>query len=87
MVGPYESRILIWHRICAKWELTAFPLDERNVRAVGASLKTGRYRSSAQYFSAAAFYQARRMHTVVPPHVRAIVRDCAIGAQASGPRL
>ena len=49
-MGPYESRILVWRRLCAKWELPAFPLDERNVRAVAASLKRGRYRSSEQYF-------------------------------------
>ncbi|CAE6912109.1 unnamed protein product [Symbiodinium sp. CCMP2592] len=75
-IGPYESRILTWRQICAKWELPAFPLDERNVRAVGASLKRGRYRSSEQYFSAAASHQVRRMHTVVPGHIKAMIRDC-----------
>ena len=75
-VGPYESRILVWRKLCAKWELPAFPLDERNVRAVGASLKRGRYRSSEQYFSAAASYQLRRLHLTVPSHVKAVIRDC-----------
>ena len=74
--GPYESRILVWRRLCAKWELPAFPLDERNVRAVAASLKRGRYRSSEQYFSAAASFQVRRLHMPVPSHLRAIIRDC-----------
>ena len=75
-MGPYESRILVWRRLCAKWELPAFPLDERNVRAVAASLKRGRYRSSEQYFSAAASFQVRRLHMAVPAHLRAIIRDC-----------
>ena len=75
-IGPYESRLLVWRRICAKWDVPAFPLDDRNVRAVAASLKRGRYRSSEQYFSAAAAHQARRLHMTVPPHIRSIIRDC-----------
>ena len=54
-MGPYESRLLVWRRICAQWEVPAFPLDERNVRAVAASLKRGRYRSSEQYFFCCGF--------------------------------
>ncbi|OLP77802.1 hypothetical protein AK812_SmicGene42098 [Symbiodinium microadriaticum] len=75
-MGPYESSLLVWCRLCAQWEVPAFPLDERNVRAVAASLKRGRYRSSEQYFSAAASFQVRRLHLAVPSHVRAIIRDC-----------
>ena len=75
-IGPYESRLLVWRRICAKWDVPAFPLDDRNVRAVAASLKRGRYRSSEHYFSAAASHQARRLHMTVPPHIRSIIRDC-----------
>ena len=52
------------------------PLDDQNVRAVAASLKRGRYRSAEQYFSAAASFQARRLHSSVPPHIRACMRDC-----------
>ncbi|CAE7460584.1 unnamed protein product [Symbiodinium microadriaticum] len=75
-VGPYESRLVVWRRICAKWDVPAFPLDDRNVRAVAASLKRGRYRSSEQYFSAAASHQTRRLHMTVPAHIRSIIRDC-----------
>ena len=75
-VGPYESRLVVWRRLCAKWDVPAFPLDDRNVRAVAASLKRGRYRSSEQYFSAAASHQVRRLHMTVPAHVRSIIRDC-----------
>ena len=75
-VGPYESRLQVWRRLCVKWEVFAFPLDHENVRAVGASLKRGRYRSAEQYYSAAASFQARRLHSSVPAHIRACMRDC-----------
>ena len=74
--GPHESRLQVWHKLCSKWEVNAFPLDHTNIRAVGASLKWGRYRSAERYYSAAATFQSRRLHCAVPAHLRASIRDC-----------
>ena len=51
---PEASRLAVWHRLCQAWGVPPFPLDAENVRAVGACLKKGQYRSAAQYNSAAA---------------------------------
>ncbi|CAE7666505.1 rlmN1 [Symbiodinium sp. CCMP2592] len=75
-VGPMESRLLVWRRLCEAWEVPSFPLDEKNIRAIGASLKRGRYRSAAQYYSAAISFQARRLHMPVQPFARAMIKDC-----------
>ncbi|CAE7815603.1 unnamed protein product [Symbiodinium sp. CCMP2592] len=75
-IGPMESRLLVWRRLCEAWEVTAFPLDDKNVRAVGASLKRGRYRSAAQYYSAAVSFQVRRLHIALQPYIKALIRDC-----------
>eukprot|EP00439_Symbiodinium_sp_Y106_P035487 s3692_g4.t1 len=75
-VGPMESRLLVWRRLCEAWEVPSFPLDEKNIRAVGASLKRGQYRSAAQYYSAAVSFQARRLRLSLPPFAKALIKDC-----------
>ena len=32
-VGPMESRLLVWRRLCEAWEVPSFPLAEKNIRA------------------------------------------------------
>ncbi|CAE7455635.1 setd6 [Symbiodinium necroappetens] len=75
-VGPMESRLAVWKRICLAWDVAPFPLDIQNVRMVGASLKRGGYRSAAQYYAAATSWQQRQLHTPVPQAVRFTIRDC-----------
>ena len=51
--APIESRWKTWQRLCAARSLDPLPLTQEKIFKVGALLKEGKYRSSAQYFSVA----------------------------------
>ena len=51
--APIESRWKTWQRLCASRALDPLPLTQEVIFKVGALLKEGKYRSSAQYFSVA----------------------------------
>ena len=51
--APIESRWKTWQRLCASRSLDPLPLTQEVIFKVGALLKEGKYRSSAQYFSVA----------------------------------
>ena len=70
-----ESRVRTFLAICTAWEVVPFPLTPECVKAVGASLKAGRYRSSHLYFQAAINHQIRRYGLVVEPFIRALIKD------------
>ena len=71
-----EARVRTYMALMRCWELPAFPLDSNNVRAFGASLKAGAYKSSAVYYSAICAHQQRVLKTAVPPIVKLGIRDC-----------
>ena len=71
-----DSRIRTFFlALCTAWEVAAFPLTPECVRAVGASLKAGAYRSPQLYFQAAINHQVRRYGMPVEPYLRAIIKD------------
>lgn len=70
-----ESRVRTFLALCTAWEIAAFPLTPECVKAVGASLKAGRYRSSHLYFQAAINHQIRRYGMTVEPFIRALIKD------------
>ena len=70
-----ESRVRTFLALCTAWEVAAFPLRPECVKAVGASLKAGRYRSSHLYFQAAINHQIRRYGLTVEPFIRALIKD------------
>ncbi|CAE7817075.1 unnamed protein product [Symbiodinium sp. KB8] len=51
--APIESRWQTWQRLCAARSLDPLPMTQEKIFKVGALLKEGKYRSSAQYFSVA----------------------------------
>ena len=71
-----EARVRTYMALMRCWELPAFPLDNFNIRAFGASLKAGAYKSSAVYFSAICAHQQRVLRTSVPSIVKLGIRDC-----------
>ena len=71
-----ESRLRTYRVICNAWEMEPFPLSMSNVRAFGASMKKGSYRSAAVYYQTLCTYQQRNLSTDVPPLVRRCIRDC-----------
>lgn len=70
-----DSRLRTFLALCTAWEVTAFPLTHECVRAVGASLKAGAYRSPQLYFQTAINHQVRRYGLPVEPYLRAIIKD------------
>ena len=56
------------------WEVPLLPLTVRTVRLLGASLKAGRYRSAAQYLSAAK-QAAERADQTLSPSILSALRD------------
>ena len=70
-----DSRIRTYLALCTAWEVSAFPLSPECIKAVGASLKAGAYRSPQLYFQAAINHQVRRYGLPVEPYIRAIIKD------------
>ncbi len=70
-----DSRVRSFLALCTAWEIPAFPLTPECVKAVGASLKAGAYRSPQLYFQAAINHQVRRYGMPVEPYIRAIIKD------------
>ena len=70
-----DSRVRSFLALCTAWEVPAFPLTPECVKAVGASLKAGAYRSPQLYFQAAINHQIRRYGLPVEPYIRAIIKD------------
>ena len=71
-----ESRLRTYRIICDAWEVEPFPLSMTNIRAFGASMKQGGYRSASVYFQTLCTFQQRNLSTEVPPLVRRCIRDC-----------
>ena len=71
-----EARVRTYLALMRAWELPAFPLDSSNIRAFGASMKAGGYRSCAVYFSAVCSHQTRVLQTPIPALVKLSIRDC-----------
>ena len=59
-LGPRNSMWNTWCRICTAWQISPLPLTPETVTCVAASLKSGRYKSAANYFS-----RARQEHISV----------------------
>ena len=71
-----EARVRTYLALMRAWELPAFPLDSSNIRAFGASMKAGGYRSCAVYFSAVCSHQQRVLQTPISALVKLGIRDC-----------
>ena len=71
-----ESRLRTYRVICNAWEIEPFPLSMFGIRAFGASLKRGGYRSAAVYFQTLCTFQQRNLSTEVSPLIRRCIRDC-----------
>ena len=71
-----ESRLRTYRVICDAWEIEPFPLSMTNVRAFGASMKQGGYRSASVYYQTLCTFQQRNLSTEVTPLVRRCIRDC-----------
>ena len=71
-----ESRLRTYRVICNAWEIEPFPLSMFGIRAFGASMKRGGYRSAAVYFQTLCTFQQRNLSTEVSPLIRRCIRDC-----------
>ena len=72
----HEARLRTYLALCSVWSVTPWPLSFENIRAFGASLKSGGYRSAGIYFQSLCSHQQRVLHTPVPPMIRHCIKDC-----------
>ena len=70
-----NSRVRFYEAVCRTWGLEAWPLSRESVRAFGACLKAGAYRSVAVYFSALIGHQVRTMWQAPSPELRRCIHD------------
>ena len=59
-----DSRVRMYEEICQAWGVASWPITHDSLRCFAASLKHGRYRSAALYFSSVFGHQTR---TLVQP--------------------
>ena len=71
-----EARLRTYLAICTVWEIPPWPLTSENIRAFGASMKQGGYRSAGIYFQSLCSYQQRTLRTPIPPMIRYCIKDC-----------
>ena len=79
---PVASRIRFIHRALAEWGWTAWPPSYEKIRALGAVLKAGGYRSAAHYLSQYKVSGERRGYHFDGPLLRALAdykRSCERG--------
>ena len=72
----HEARLRTYLAICTLWELPPWPLTSENIRAFGASMKQGGYRSAGIYFQSLCSHQQRALRTPIPPMIRYCIKDC-----------
>ena len=73
--GPNDARWTTWCKICEAWKIDPVPLSTYVIEKVGASLRKGGYRSSAQYFSRARKEHVQVTGMPVPAPVEIAIRD------------
>ena len=73
--GPNDARWTTWCKICEAWKIDPVPLSTDVSEKVGASLRKGGYRSSAQYFSRARKEHVQVTGMPVPAPVEIAIRD------------
>ena len=73
--GPNDARWTTWCKICEAWKIDPVPLSADVSEKVGASLRKGGYRSSAQYFSRARKEHVQVTGMPVPAPVEIAIRD------------
>ncbi|CAE7654513.1 Dnmt3b [Symbiodinium sp. CCMP2592] len=74
-VDSNNSRIRFYTAICRAWGIEPWPLSRESVRAFGACLKAGGYKSVAVYFSAVIGHQVRTMWQAPSPELRRCMQD------------
>ena len=74
-VASNQSRVRFYEAVCRAWSVEPWPLSRSSVRAFGASLKAGGYRSVAVYFSAITGHQLRTMWQPPSPEVKQCMQD------------
>ncbi len=72
----HEARLRTYLAICTVWEIPPWPLTSENIRAFGASMKQGGYRSAGIYFQSLCSHQQRVLRTPIPPMIRYCIKDC-----------
>ena len=72
---PNDARWTTWCKICEAWKIDPVPLSTDVIEKVGASLRKGGYRSSAQYFSRARKEHVQVTGMPVPAPVEIAIRD------------
>ena len=72
---PNDARWTTWCKICEAWKIDPVPLSTYVIEKVGASLRKGGYRSSAQYFSRARKEHVQVTGMPVPAPVEIAIRD------------
>ena len=73
--GANDARWTTWCKICEAWKIDPVPLSTDVIEKVGASLRKGGYRSSAQYFSRARKEHVQVTGMPVPAPVEIAIRD------------
>ena len=76
------SRLRTVHAMFGQWQIDPYPISVPKVYRLGASLKSGRYRSSDIYLSAYKVHCERRGDVINPAVLRAITdvaRSCSRG--------
>ena len=74
-VASNQCRVRFYEAVCRAWNVEPWPLSRNSVRAFGASLKAGAYRSVAVYFSSIIGHQLRTMWQAPSPEVRQCMQD------------
>ena len=71
---PRQSMWKTWCKYCAAWGIAPLPVTSTNVRAVGASLKAGQYRSADQYFSRATQEHSKQLDEEISPQTKLAIK-------------
>ena len=70
-----SCRVRLYESVCRTWGLEPWPLSRESVRAFGACLKAGSYKSVAVYYSALVSHQTRTMWHAPSPELQRCIQD------------
>ena len=70
-----SCRVRLYESVCRMWGVEPWPLSRESIRAFGACLKAGAYKSVAVYYSALASHQLRTMWQAPSPELPRCIQD------------
>ena len=74
-VSSNSCRVRLYESVCRTWGVEPWPLSRESIRACGARLKAGAYKSVAVYYSALVSHQLRTMWQAPSPELQRCIQD------------